>query len=97
MPLSQIKRRQFLASSALLTGTIASPLFGREDERPRVKNPRATDGDDQFEPNWEERMTITVGPKKADLVGSSDRVIQAAVDYIARLGGGTVKILPLIR
>ena len=94
MPLSQIKRRQFLASSALLTGTIASPLFGREDERPRVKNPRATDGDDQFEPNWEERMTITVGPKKADLVGSSDRVIQAAVDYIARLGGGTVKILP---
>ena len=94
MHLSQIKRRQFLASSALLTGTIASPLFGKEDERPSVTNPRATDGDDRFEPNWEERMTITVGPKKADLVGSSDRVLQAAVDYIARLGGGTVKILP---
>jgi hypothetical protein len=27
-------------------------------------------------------------------VGASDRVLQAAVDYVARLGGGTVHILP---
>jgi len=39
-------------------------------------------------------MTITVGPKKADLVGSTERVLQAAVDYISRFGGGTVKVLP---
>ena len=39
-------------------------------------------------------MTITVGPKRADLVGSTDRVLQAAVDYISRFGGGTVKVLP---
>jgi hypothetical protein len=28
------------------------------------------------------------------LVGKDDKVIQAAVDYVARLGGGTVRILP---
>ena len=46
------------------------------------------------EPDWNERLTITVGPKDADLVGTTDKVIQAAVDYVARLGGGTVKVLP---
>ena len=35
---------------------------------------------------------ITVGIEKADLVGSDNRVLQAAVDYIAALGGGTVEI-----
>ena len=39
-------------------------------------------------------MTLTVGPEKADLVGTTDRVIQAAVDYIGRQGGGTVQVLP---
>ena len=57
-------------------------------------SPRATDGDERFEPDWNERLTITVGPDKADLVGTSDRVLQAAVDYAARIGGGTVHILP---
>jgi hypothetical protein len=37
---------------------------------------------------------VTVGPDKADLVGSDDKVLQAAIDYVARLGGGTVKVLP---
>src|SRR5204863_985087 len=32
--------------------------------------------------------------EKADLVGTTDRVIQAAVDYVARRGGGTVRVLP---
>ena len=56
-------------------------------------NPRAISGD-SVEPDWRQRLTITVGPKKADLVGATDRVIQAAVDYVTRLGGGTVRILP---
>jgi hypothetical protein len=64
------------------------------DGRPLVRNPRATDGDERFEPNWDERLTITVGRKKGDLIGSDDKVLQAAVDYVARLGGGTVKVLP---
>jgi hypothetical protein len=39
-------------------------------------------------------LTVTVGPHKGDLVGATDKVIQAAVDYVARLGGGTVQLLP---
>jgi hypothetical protein len=39
-------------------------------------------------------LTVTVGPRKADLVGGDDKAIQAAVDYVARLGGGTVHVLP---
>jgi hypothetical protein len=61
-----------------------------------VTNPRATDGDDVHEPKWEERLTLKVGPDRrlADLAGQDDKVIQAALDYVARLGGGTVKLLP---
>jgi hypothetical protein len=66
----------------------------RADDPPAVTQPRATSGDGAFEPAWAERLTITVGPDKADLVGSTEKVIQAGVDYVARLGGGTVKILP---
>src|SRR5207253_1830071 len=56
-------------------------------------NPKAIYGDSAG-PDWIERATVTVGPEKADLVGVTDRVIQAAVDYVARLGGGTVRVLP---
>src|SRR5204863_5396413 len=35
---------------------------------------------------------ITVGLRDADIVGSDNRALQAAVDYIAGLGGGTVEI-----
>ena len=59
---------------------------------PTVTRPRATSGD-AIEPEWEQRMTVTVGPKQADLVGSDHRVIQAGVDYVSGLGGGTVRIL----
>lgn len=45
-------------------------------------------------PKWESHLSITVGREKADLVGADEKVIQAAVDYMARWGGGTVHILP---
>jgi hypothetical protein len=64
------------------------------DEPPAVTQPRSTSGDTAIEPDWAQRLTITVGPAKADLVGDTEKVIQAGVDYVARLGGGTVKILP---
>ncbi|MBN2506293.1 MAG: right-handed parallel beta-helix repeat-containing protein [Verrucomicrobia bacterium] len=41
-----------------------------------------------------ERPTITVGLRSGDLVGADHRALQAAVDYIAGLGGGTVDIGP---
>lgn len=64
------------------------------DDPPPVTQPRATSGDTRVEPNWEERLTITVGPKDAQLVGSDEKVIQAGIDYVSRLGGGTVRVLP---
>ncbi len=84
------RRREFLAAG-VAAGWGALAWAG---ERPPVNAPRATDGDEAHEPQWDQRLTITVGPKKADLVGQDDKVLQAAVDYVARLGGGTVHVLP---
>jgi len=39
-----------------------------------------------------ERPKVTVGQSGADMVGADNRVLQAAVDYVAGLGGGTVEI-----
>ncbi len=47
-----------------------------------------------MQPVWEETLTLTVGNADADLVGKDHRVIQAAVDQVARLVGGTAKIKP---
>jgi len=41
-----------------------------------------------------QRPNITVGQSGADIVGSDNRALHAAVDYIAALGGGTVEIGP---
>lgn len=65
--------------------------MGPQDET--VGN-RAVDGDDRERVNWAEKLTVTVGQKTGDVVGQDDKAIQAAVDYVARLGCGTVKIGP---
>lgn len=39
-------------------------------------------------------VRITVGLKDADIIGSDNRALQAAVDYVANLGGGLVEIGP---
>lgn len=41
-----------------------------------------------------ERPIVKVGLRDADIVGADNRVLQAAVDYVAGLGGGTVEIGP---
>ena len=73
--------------------SLVGSMLTQTDDLPKNTNPRTIFGD-SVEPDWDQRLTITVGPKNADLVGTSDRVIQAAVDYVARMGGGTVRILP---
>lgn len=89
-----LHRRRFLQAACTSAAAWGTATSLSADDFPSVTNPRATDGDERFEPDWDERLTITVGPTQADLVGTSDRVIQAAVDYAARVGGGTVHILP---
>ena len=36
--------------------------------------------------------SISVGATGATIIGKDNRVLQAAVDYIGNLGGGTVRI-----
>lgn len=89
---SWLDRRRFLGvAGGLLGGALGAAPAGAAE--PATARPRATSGD-AVEPDWAERLTVTVGPEKADLVGTDHRVLQAAVDYVARLGGGTVRILP---
>jgi hypothetical protein len=87
-----MNRRNFFQSAAFGGVALRSPAATTEHPVP-VKTPRSTSGD-PIEPNWIQRLTLTVGPKEADLIGSTEKVVQAAVDSIARWGGGTVKILP---
>ncbi len=42
----------------------------------------------------QQRLTLTVGQTQGDLQGRDDKVIQAGIDYLDRLGGGTLRILP---
>ena len=86
-----MNRRNFFQAVAIGSGALRSSAAA--DHPVPVKTPRATSGD-PVEPNWTQRLTLTVGPKAADLVGSTEKVVQAAVDSVARWGGGTVKILP---
>ncbi|TXT18167.1 MAG: hypothetical protein FD138_4471, partial [Planctomycetota bacterium] len=80
--------------AALVLSVLASSTLFADDGRPAVTSPRATSGDTAVEPNWDERVTISVGNREGDLIGSTEKVLQAAVDSVARLGGGTVKVLP---
>jgi len=94
MATTAVSRRQFLTAASGFAAAVGLSGTARSGDRPTVRNPRATDGDKNHEPKWDERLTITVGPKNADLMGLDDKVIQAAVDYVARLRGGTVMVLP---
>src|SRR5262245_27437470 len=99
-----VDRRRFLgaatASAAALAAPVAQPAARAADEPPRpdgrppVTDPRATSGDARHGPAWDKRFTLTVGNDRGDLCGHDQRVIQAAVDTVARMGGGTVRLLP---
>ncbi|HXT40258.1 MAG TPA: right-handed parallel beta-helix repeat-containing protein [Candidatus Angelobacter sp.] len=52
-----------------------------EQQLPRAMHTRMKD-----------RPVITVGLRDADIVGADNRALQAAVDYVSGLGGGTVQI-----
>ena len=82
-------RRGFIGAAAILAGGAIVPP-SQADEQPSADTAAPAAG---AKSRWDS-ISITVGPKQADLRGSSEKVIQAAVDYIAGWGGGTVHILP---
>lgn len=98
LPLAGHSRRLLLQGAAAAAGWAAFPASNTSAAEPQLRatSPRATSGDDAAEPDWKSALTITVGQdsKTADLVGNSEKVLQAAVDYVARFGGGTVRVLP---
>jgi len=64
---------------------------------PEIRKDFSPEPDEQQLPNamhsaMKELPNITVGKDNAHLIGSDNRVLQAAVDYIAGLGGGVVEI-----
>ena len=88
-----MNRRLFLGTAPAMFGAAMVFAADSRSQAPAVTRPRATAGD-EIEPDWEQRIKVTVGPEKADITGADHRVIQAAVDYVTGLGGGTVHILP---
>jgi hypothetical protein len=78
------------ASAALVSCIVVQ---SRAAERPDFSPP----ADERQVPKamhapMQELPRIAVGQAHADLVGSDNRVLQAAVDYVAGLGGGVVEI-----
>ena len=73
----------FFAAATLAVGADKADFSPRTDER---QLPRA------MHSTMKERPTIRVGLRDADIIGADQRALQAAVDYIASLGGGTVEI-----
>jgi len=82
-------RLDLCSLSVLLTFTslaraIDTPTFAPRNEEQQL--PRA------MHSKMKDLPSISVGRRDADIIGADNRVLQAAVDYIAGLGGGVVEI-----
>lgn len=86
-------RREWLGVSGMgmLAGCVMPSVTG---ECMRYSRPRATSGDRRAEPDWEERLTVTVGGADADIGGFTERAVQAGLELVAGQGGGTVSLTP---
>jgi hypothetical protein len=91
-------RRRFLTGTlnlgaVALAANHARPAGADEPHPIPITNPKAISGD-HIEPAWNELLTVSVGPRAGDFQGAGEKAVQAAVDYVAQRGGGTVRILP---
>src|SRR6266571_8350440 len=77
------------ALAAILSAASFAAMAQKQEFSPRAEEqqlPRA------MHSKMKERPTITIGLRDADIVGGDNRALQAAVDYVAGLGGGTIEI-----
>lgn len=76
------------ARALALTTLLASNLFAADSalRHPDEQLPKA------MHSMMADLPAITVGQKAADIIGMDSRALQAAVDYVANLGGGTVEV-----
>ncbi|MGC8844953.1 MAG: right-handed parallel beta-helix repeat-containing protein, partial [Candidatus Hydrogenedens sp.] len=87
-----VTRREMLKNISMAGGVLFLPLceIARAEDIPYISG-------DELSGNYEKKQChVTVGPcdSEADFRGSMQKVIQSAIDYIARYGGGTIQILP---
>ena len=92
IPTLRLTRRGFLGSVAAVSA--AAGLRAAAVEPPPVTQPRATSGD-AVEPDWDERLTITVGPAtRPTWWAPTTACSRPRSTTWPRLGGGTVQVLP---
>ena len=93
-------RRRFLGASlglgAAVTATCRGDVFPRADEPPSGADhqPEGHLGRPDRAGLEGDAHDLGSGRGKGDLVGCSEKVLQAAVDQVAARGGGTVRIVP---
>ena len=87
---------QLLSVAAALVALLARPSRGLAAEPGRDFSPLTAEQQlpRAMHSTMSERPSITVGQSDAAIVGQDNRALQAAVDYVAALGGGTVEIGP---
>jgi polygalacturonase len=77
-----------LAFGILFLITLMQGVAQKSPSTQAIQLPRA------MHTKMKDHARITVGIKTGDITGADNRALQAAVDYIASLGGGTVEIGP---
>ncbi len=80
----------FPALFIFITVTLHSAA-GTSEQETASKQPLTSDNRpmrDRF------NMVLTIGQTQGDLQGKDDKVIQAGIEYLNRIGGGTLHILP---
>ena len=87
---TQAAFKLFLIAATLATALSMRGEDGREAESDSAHRqlPKSMHG------SMTARARVTVGVRDADITGADNRALQAAVDYVASLGGGTVEIGP---
>jgi hypothetical protein len=74
--------------AAICLTAVVAPASDSPGSREQLQLPRA------MHTPMKDRARVTVGLREADITGTDNRALQAAVDYVASLGGGIVDIGP---
>jgi Right handed beta helix region len=83
--------RLFILTVAACVTAIAQAGDGASDRKKETAGPAASTNRPM---RSRHELTLTVGQNEGDLQGEDDKIIQAGVEYLNRLGGGTLHILP---
>jgi parallel beta-helix repeat protein len=87
-----MKTNSFLLFAIAFILSSADILAASETQRDFSPKPDEQQLPKAMHSQMKELPSITVGKQNADITGEDNKALQAAVDYIAGLGGGTVRI-----